>query len=199
MATPMLDDLKRGYRLGWWALFLRGLLSLAVGVLIFARPLDSVAAFALVIAFWAIFTGLTTTVHAFELRSVAPHWWVLLLSGLVSVAFGVAAFYYYPGLSLTFAVVMVAWWLTVTGAIGIYAAVQENRLGLNWGWTAAFGVLSAAAGVFAIAAPPITLAAIMGLIAGFAIVSGVALIMGAFKVRSVVQSATSRAHAGMTA
>ena len=60
-------------------------------------------------------------------------------------------------------------------------------------------MLSAAAGVFAIAAPPITLAAIMGLIASFAIVSGVALIMGAFKVRSVVQSATSRVHAGMTA
>ena len=64
MATPMLDDLKRGYRLGWWALFLRGLVGLAVGVFILARPLDSVAAFALVIAFWAIFNGLTTTVHA---------------------------------------------------------------------------------------------------------------------------------------
>src|SRR5881397_2765579 len=113
MTTAMMEDAKRMYRLTWWALMLRGLLSLAVGVLIFARPLDSVAAFALVIAFWAIFTGLTTTVHAFELRPVAPHWWVLLLSGLVSVAFGVAAFYYYPGLSLTFAVVLVAWWLTV--------------------------------------------------------------------------------------
>src|SRR5439155_25571274 len=76
MATPMLDDLKRGYRLGWWALFLRGLVGLSVGVFILARPLDSVAAFALVIAFWAIFNGLTTTVHAFELRPVAPHWWV---------------------------------------------------------------------------------------------------------------------------
>ncbi len=197
MATPMLDDLKRGYRLGWWALFLRGLVGLAVGVFILARPLDSVAAFALVIAFWAIFNGLTTTVHAFELRPVAPHWWVLLLSGLVGVAFGVAALYYYPGLSLTFAVVLVAWWLTITGAIGIYAAVQEKNLGLKWGWTAAFAALSVAAGVFAILAPPITLAAIMGLIAGFAIVSGVALIMGAFKIRSVVHSATTQARAGM--
>ena len=197
MATPMLDDLKRGYRLGWWALFLRGLVGLAVGVFILARPLDSVAAFALVIAFWAIFNGLTTTVHAFELKPVAPHWWVLLLSGLVGVAFGVAALYYYPGLSLTFAVVLVAWWLTITGAIGIYAAVQEKNLGLKWGWTAAFAGLSVAAGVFAILAPPITLAAIMGLIAGFAIVSGVALIIGAFKIRSVVHSATTQARAGM--
>jgi len=42
------------------------------------------------------------------------------------------------------------------------------------------------AGVFALFAPPVTLAAIMGLIAGFAVVSGVALVVGAFKVRSVV-------------
>jgi uncharacterized membrane protein HdeD (DUF308 family) len=199
MAAPVLDDLKRAYRLGWWALLLRGLLGVAVGVLILVRPLDSVAAFALVIAFWAMFTGLTTTVHAFELKPVAPHWWVMLLSGLVGVGFGVAALVYYPGLSLTFAVVLVAWWLTISGAIGIYVAVMEKKVGLQWGWAAAFGVLSVAAGAFAILAPPVTLAAIMGLIAGFAIVSGFALIFGAFKVRSVVQSATSQARAGMTA
>src|SRR5438046_8376631 len=156
MATPMLDDLKRGYRLGWWALFLRGLVGLAVGVFILARPLDSVATFALVIAFWAIFNGLTTTVHAFELRPVAPHWWVLLLSGLVGVAFGVAALYYYPGLSLTFAVVLVAWWLTITGAIGIYAAVQEKNPGPIWGWTAAYGPTRGAPGVSRDVAPHIT-------------------------------------------
>jgi uncharacterized membrane protein HdeD (DUF308 family) len=199
MAAPVLDDLKRVYRLGWWSLFLRGLLGVAVGVLILVRPLDSVAAFALVIAFWAIFSGLTTTVHAFELKPVAPHWRVMLLSGLVGVGFGVAALVYYPGLSLTFAVVLVAWWLTLSGAIGIYVAVMEKKLGLQWGWAAAFGVLSVAAGLFAIMAPPVTLAAIMGLIAGFAIVSGLTLIFGAFKVRSVVQSATSQARAGMTA
>jgi uncharacterized membrane protein HdeD (DUF308 family) len=198
MATPMLDDVKRAYRLGWWSLFLRGLFSVAVGVFILARPLDSVGAFALVIAFWAIFTGLTTTVHAFELKPVAQHWWVMLLSGLVGVGFGVAALVYYPGLSLTFAVVLVAWWLTISGAMSIYVAVMEKKLGLQWGWAAAFGVLSVAAGVFALLAPPVTLAAIMGLIAGFAIVSGFALIFGAFKVRSVVHSATSQARAGMT-
>ena len=198
MATPILDDLKRGYRLGWWALVLRGMFSLAVGAFVLVRPLESVAAFALVIAFWAIFSGLTTTVHAFELKRVAQHWWVLLLSGLASVGFGVAALLYYPGLSLTFAVVLVAWWLTITGAMGVYAAMQEKRLGLDWGWTAAFAVLSLAAGVFAILAPPVTLVAIMGLIAGFAIVSGVALILGAFKIRSVVHSATTQARAGMT-
>jgi len=187
MTSPVLDDLKRVYNRTWWALLLRGLLALAVGVFIFARPLDSVAAFALVIAWWALFSGFVNIAHAFQLKPLMNGWWVLLLSGLVGVGFGFAALAYYPGLSLSFAVVLVAWWLLFTGILGIYGAVQEKRLGVPWGWTAAFGVLSLVASVFALLSPPVTLAAIMGLIAGFAIVAGVALLMGAFKLRSLVR------------
>ena len=186
MATSVLGDLRGVYHRTWWALMLRGLLGLAVGIYILARPLDSVAAFALVIAFWALFAGMVEIVQAIELKAMMKHWWVLLLAGLVSVAFGIAALYYYPGLSLTFAVVMVSWWLTLTGILGIYAGVMQRGLGMPWGWTVAFGALSVVAGLFALLAPPVTLAAIMGLIAGFAVVSGVAFVVGAFKLRSVI-------------
>src|SRR6266581_3346367 len=83
MTGGVLDSVSKTAHLAWWALLLRGLLSVAVGVFIFARPMDSVAAFALVIALWALFTGFTSIVHAFELRPMMKHWWVLLLSGLV--------------------------------------------------------------------------------------------------------------------
>jgi len=187
MATSILDDFKRAYRLTWWALLLRGVFGIAVGVFIFARPLDSVAAFALVIAFWALFSGVVDIVHAVELASVMKQWWILLLSGVVGVGFGIAALMFYPGLSLSFAVLWVAWWLMLVGALGIYAAFQLKRLGAPWGWPAAYGVLSVAAAVFALLAPPVTIAAIMGLISGFAVVSGVALVIGAFKLRSIAK------------
>ena len=185
MSTPLQQDLKRIFHGASWALLLRGLLALAVGLIIIIRPLDSIAGLALVIAFWAIFSGLTSIVHAFELKAVLSHWWVILLSGLVSVGFGVAAMYYYPGLSLTFAIVLFVWWLMITGIFGIWAAMQEKRLGLPWGWAAFFGVLSIAAAVFGLLAPPATLAAIMGLIAGFSLIGGVMLLLGAFKLRSM--------------
>jgi uncharacterized membrane protein HdeD (DUF308 family) len=111
----------------------------------------------------------------------------LLLTGLVGVGFGIAALIYYPVLSLTFAVVWVAWWLLFTGILGLYVAFQQRHLGVQWRWSAAFGVLSVAASVFALLAPPVTLAAIMGLIAAFAIVGGIALVWGAFKLRSLVR------------
>jgi uncharacterized membrane protein HdeD (DUF308 family) len=190
------DALQQVYRRTWWALVLRGLIALALGVFIIARPLESVAAFALVIAIWALIGGLTQIVHAFQLRTVSSHWWLLLLGGVVSAVFGVAALYHYPGLSLTFAVVWVAYWLLLTGFAGIYLGVMERRIGIPWVWTVVFGALSALAGVYAIARPPVTLAAVMGLMAGFAIVSGVVLLIGAYKLASataVIAAATGRA------
>jgi uncharacterized membrane protein HdeD (DUF308 family) len=167
------------------------LLALAVGVLIIARPMDSVAAFALVIAFWSIFIGISQTVDSIEARALLPHWWVFLLSGIISLAFGIAALYYYPGLSLTFAVVWVSYWLILTGAVGVYAAIMERRMGAPWGWTLTFGIIAVIAGIYAFAVPPATLIAIMGLISGFAIVWGVALLAGFFWLGSAKAKVTS--------
>jgi uncharacterized membrane protein HdeD (DUF308 family) len=175
------DLIQSAYRRTWWGLVLRGLLSLALGVVILWRPAESVAGLALFIALWAVFNGIVQVVQAFDLRQVFDRWWVLLVGGLVSVGFGVAALYYYPGLSLAFAVAWTAWWLLITGALAGYVSMVEREVGVSWGWTLAFGILAIASGVFALLNPPITLAALMGLIAGFAIVAGVVQLIGAYR------------------
>jgi uncharacterized membrane protein HdeD (DUF308 family) len=187
MAATLLDDLHSGYRRAWWAIMLRGVLGLLIGLLVIMRPLASVDALALVIAFWSIMNGIVEIIHAIELKAAMKHWWVLMLSGVVSIGFGCAALYYYPGLSLTFAVLLVTWWLLATGVLSIYAATEQRKLGIQWGWTLAFGVASIVAAGFALAAPPVTLVAIMALIATYAVVSGIALIVGAFRIRSIVK------------
>jgi uncharacterized membrane protein HdeD (DUF308 family) len=192
------DALHQAYNRTRWALLVRGLIALALGLFIFARPLDSVAAFALVIAIWALVTGVGQIVDGVALRSALPHWWLLLVSGLVSTAFGIAALYYYPGLSLTFAVIWTAYWLLLSGFFGIYIAMQERRMGTPWVWTLIFGALSALAGVYAIVVPPVTLTVIMGLIAAFAIVGGAVLLVGFFKLTGAharLASATKAAGA----
>jgi uncharacterized membrane protein HdeD (DUF308 family) len=174
----------------WWGIVLRGVVAIALGIFILARPLESVAAFALVIAIWALVDGLTNIVHAFELRPVLSQWWLMLLGGIISAVFGVAALYYYPGLSLSFAVVWTAWWLMLTGFVALYAAFLQRSAQLPWGWTMAFGVASVAAGVYALIYQPATLAAIMGLISAFAIVGGILLLIGAVKLKSAQQDVT---------
>src|ERR1700722_14976944 len=110
--VPMLPDgLHKAYNRGRRALLLRGLIALALGIFILARPLESVAAFALVIAVWALGARIDQNVQGVEMRWVLPPWWLLVLGGVVSAAFGIAAFYDYPALSLTFAVVWASYWL----------------------------------------------------------------------------------------
>jgi uncharacterized membrane protein HdeD (DUF308 family) len=178
------DEIKTQYHRTTWALVIRGVFSIAVGVLILARPLASVAALALVIALWAISDGIVRIVYAFDLRAVAPHWLVLLLTGVVSVLFGVAAIYYYPGLSLSFAVTLTAFWLLTGGVLGGYIAMQERSAGMSWGWTMAFAVLALAGGVVAFMSPGVTLAWILGLISTFALIGGGVTLMGAWKMQS---------------
>ena len=191
-----IDSIQSEYRRTSWGLLLRGLFALALGVFILWRPLESIESFALVIAIWALFSGIVEMVHAFDLRRLYHKWWVMLVGGVVSAAFGIAALYYYPVLSLTLAVIWTAWWLCLTGGLAIYAAVHEQRLHVPWVWTLAFGIVSIVAGVLAIMSPPTTLIAILGFLAGVAILSGILLIIGAFRLTHMEHQVTDAIQLG---
>jgi uncharacterized membrane protein HdeD (DUF308 family) len=195
------DVIQTAYRRVWWGLLLRGLLALAVGLFILWRPLASIAAFALVIAIWALFSGIAQIVHAFDLRGLYDHWWVLLLSGIVSAIFGIAALRYYPALSLAFVVIWVALWLLLTGIFALYTAALERRADLaSWGWTLVVGIVAVVAGIIALLSPGLTVAALVGLLAAFAIVSGIVMLIGAYRLsaaRRDVTRAVGSARAGL--
>lgn len=178
-----------------WSLLLRGLVWLALGILIFVRPLESVAALALVIAIWALVSGISQIVQAVEMRAAVVHWWLMLVSGIISVAFGIAALRFYPALSLAFAVIWTAYWFVLTGVISISVSLQERRIGIPWGWTGFFGIVSVLAGLYAFFFPPATLAVIMGLLAGLAIVGGCAQLLGAYALGRLRTAPVAGIHA----
>src|SRR5262249_46020571 len=142
------DALKETYSHARWGLLLRALFSIAIGVLIITRPAASVAALAIFVAIWALVVGISEVADAVHYRAVVPPWRLLLLAGLVSIGFSIAAFYYYPGLSLAFAVIWTAWWLIVSGFFAIYVALQERKMQVSWGWPFAFGVLFVLGGIY---------------------------------------------------
>lgn len=181
MAT---EDIRAAYHQAKWTLALRGLIGIALGIIIFARPLASVAALALVIALWAIMDGIARIVQAFEVRSVANHWWLFLVSGLVSLGFGVAALYYHPTLSLTFAVLWAAWWLMIGGVLAGWIAIQEKNAHFPWGWTLTLGIIAIIAGILELAYPGVTLVVLMGLLAAYGLIGGVVMLIGAGKLQA---------------
>jgi uncharacterized membrane protein HdeD (DUF308 family) len=72
----------------WWVLLLWGLVSIGVGVLALLAPGVTALALLFYIAIWAIAAGVLEIVAAVRLRKEIEGEWLLLLGGLVSVAFG---------------------------------------------------------------------------------------------------------------
>jgi len=73
----------------WWLVLLRGLLGIGVGILAFVEPGVLALALLFYIAIWAIATGVLEIATAIRLRREIEGEWLLILSGLISVVFGV--------------------------------------------------------------------------------------------------------------
>src|SRR3954452_18650862 len=67
------------------SLVFQGVFSIAVGVIAFVMPGITALALVLLIAFWAIVTGIFEIMAAVRLRKVIANEWFLILAGVVSV------------------------------------------------------------------------------------------------------------------
>ncbi|HET6267401.1 MAG TPA: HdeD family acid-resistance protein, partial [Acidobacteriota bacterium] len=72
-----------------WGAFLGGLVGIAIGVLTFMKPNISALVLLYWIAWWAILKGIFEIVTAIQLRKVVQNEWMLALSGVIGIAFGI--------------------------------------------------------------------------------------------------------------
>jgi uncharacterized membrane protein HdeD (DUF308 family) len=78
----------------WWAMLIRGLLGIAIGIVTFVWPGITELALLYIIAAWAVVTGGFEIAAAIRLRKEIRGEWLLVLSGAISVLFGLALMVY---------------------------------------------------------------------------------------------------------
>jgi uncharacterized membrane protein HdeD (DUF308 family) len=175
----MLSKLLSTY---WWVLLVRGVLAILFGIAAYAWPGMTLATLVSLFGAFALVDGIFNVLHAFSGRKEDEHWWVLLLEGLLGIAFGIITFQA-PEITATVLILYIAFWAMATGVLRIVLAVRlRKEIEGEW-WLALAGLAGIVFGVLMLARPGAGALAVLWLVATWAIVGGVFLVILSFKVK----------------
>lgn len=167
--------LKAGNQEPWWSLLLRGIFIIILGVLAFVWPGITLAVLMIFFGAFVLVDGIFATVTSVRRRKEYKHWWLMLLGGVAGIVVGILIFFG----PLVMALVMfylIAAWFTVTGIIRIVTAIRARKEAAM-GMPLTLGILSVCFGVAVFIIPIPMLLAMFWLIAAFAIIAGIFLIV----------------------
>jgi uncharacterized membrane protein HdeD (DUF308 family) len=123
----------------WWSLLIGGALSFIIGLLTFIWPGITAMVLLYLIAFRAMVIGVFEIVAASRLRREIPGGWVLALSGIISILFGLLMLIY-PAAGALVVIWFIGLYALVTGVTLLALAVSLRR----WTSVREQGVLGAA-------------------------------------------------------
>jgi uncharacterized membrane protein HdeD (DUF308 family) len=179
----------------WWVLALRGLAGIIFGVLAFIWPGITLTVLVLMFGAYALVDGVFAIIEGIRRRAEESNWWVLILEGIVGILAGVVAFVW-PGITAFALLYLIAAWAIITGLFEIVAAIRlrkeiegELLLGLT-------GLLSVLFGIALAVWPGAGALALVWMIAAYAIIFGVLMIILAFRLRSWAGREQSMGPAG---
>lgn len=111
----------------WWALALEGTAGIICGLMGIFMPGITTQALLLLIATWALFTGISEIVVAISFRRVLKDEWMLVLGGVLSIVFG-ALLVMYPAAGAVSLTWMIGLFAIVLGSSEMVFAFRLNSL-----------------------------------------------------------------------
>ena len=113
---------------GWWLILLLGLVSLAAGILAIFYPGLTALVLVLLMGASALVTGILDIAFAIRLRKVIKHEWLLILSGVVAIVFGLLVLFF-PGAGALALVWLISFYATFTGVLLLALAWRVRKAG----------------------------------------------------------------------
>jgi uncharacterized membrane protein HdeD (DUF308 family) len=168
-------------------LLVRGIAAILLGIAAFLAPGMTLEVLIIVLAAYFLVDGVFAIITAIQRRTTNPRWWVMLIEGIISVIAGIGAFAY-PGLTALILLNLVAFWAILTGVMQIVAAIRLREEIKGEFWLGLAGLVSVIFGILLILFPGTGILSLLWLLGSFSILSGIFLIMLAFRVRNLGSS-----------
>ena len=166
----------------WWAVAIRGVVGMAVGVIAFVMPAATMLALVLLFAAYMLVDGVFAIIAAVRAARQHDRWGLVVLEGTVDIVAGIIAVLW-PGITVLAFVLLVAAWAIVSGALMVAAAFHLNIEHGRW-WLVLGGAVSVAYGVLMIVAPLIGALVLTWWFGAYALVFGITLLILAFRLKA---------------
>jgi uncharacterized membrane protein HdeD (DUF308 family) len=176
----LIETLKRH----WWVPVIRGIVAIVFGIIAFTHP--GLAATTLVLFFgaWVLIDGIFRVVGAIGHRASDPDWGWHLVIGLLGIIVGFLTFHA-PGITALALVIYIAAWALMIGASEIAIAIKMRREIKGEWFLILMGLASIVFAVLLLWNPIAGAAAVIWLIAWYAVVMGVLAIFFGCRLRSL--------------
>jgi uncharacterized membrane protein HdeD (DUF308 family) len=185
------DQISKALRAAWWLMLLRGVLLIILGLYALFNPGMTLVLLTQVIGFYMMLEGCLALWVGITGQTPSRMWTIvrgvlLVLAGLFFVAFPLIV----AVVNATMFVYLIAIAIIASGIFEIYAAIRDRRQIQGEGWLMLSGAVAILFGVVLAAAPLTAAQIIVRVIGVFAIIAGVAIIVGAFQIRTFVNRLT---------
>ncbi|GAB3453153.1 HdeD family acid-resistance protein [Massilia terrae] len=173
------------YLRSWWVPALRGIFGILFGVLTLLWPGLTLLTLAALFAAFALLGGVTSVIGAIGHRRIDDGWWLPLLLGLVSISAAIVAVAN-PVLTTLVLVMVIAANALVAGVLDIVAAVRLRKDVKGEWLLAVSGIAEVVFGALVFLYPLAGAVALVWMVSGYAIVTGVLLLALAVRARALV-------------
>ena len=179
MTMPQVSELTSN----WWALALRGAVSILLGLVAFTMPGLTMVALVTIFGVYAFIQGVLAIMAA--LRGIHEHdrWGWMLIAGVAGVFAGCVAFFM-PGAGALAIVWLVAAWAVITGALEIGAGIRLRKIIEGEWMLIVAGGLAVLLGFVLGSHPALGVVLLTTWLGVYAIFAGILTIMLAFRIRN---------------
>src|SRR5205823_1479889 len=175
-----IETLKRH----WWIPVIRGIAAIVFGVIAFTHPVMAAATLVLFFGAWVLIDGIFRVVGAIGHRASDKEWGSDPIIGILGIIIGLLTFHA-PGVTALALVIYIAAWALMIGATEIALAIKMRREIKGEWFLILMGLASISFAAFLLWNPLAGAAALIWVIAWYAVIVGVLAIFFGFRLRSL--------------